>query len=545
MYRALDVDPMLTTLIYGEGSVNDATSIVMYETFASFVEEGVSNEGWAEAAAKFSEELFGSIFFGILVGVLGTYVFRVVHIGWLPPALTRLCACCPRSREHDVSGVSKKLHLLAQGSAAAAAAAAAGEKTSLLRGAPSSPDAAAEAHKRALLDNQHGEDDEDGPMSDIAVLAAAALSNAREQSTGRNARSSFAIFDAPDLTSIPLDMARAISRDREVKPDSSVFAQCAYILLMGYVAYMASEALHLSGVVAVLFTGISLNHFVRPLLTPEGKDFSEGTIRVLAEIADLTTFFQVGLDAALTFGTRDGIDTQGDAALLGFIVVGCYAGRAVAIFGLSSIINYYRRTPIPFNYQAMLWHAGLRGAGAYAFTLAFPTENRDVLIDATAGLVLITVLLCGATTGSMLSWSAIPWGHNFDPAEDHLHPAQHEEGPIRRASIAAAQAERAQGAGDGARKPSSRTGAGEAEWDEALRPNYKSVLVHGARVYVPVGGARAPVAEDAAPFTGAGPAPLHSVPTSANLRRREKALSWINRLDTRIRFWVSGVVRED
>jgi hypothetical protein len=71
------------------------------------------------------------------------------------------------------------------------------------------------------------------------------------------------------------------------------------------------------------------------------------------------------------------------------------------------------------------------------------------------------------------------------------------------------------------------------------------VLVHGARVYVPVGGARAPVAEDAAPFTGAGPAPLHSVPTSANLRRREKALSWINRLDTRIRFWVSGVVRED
>lgn len=31
IYRALDADPMLTVMIYGEGSVNDAASIVMYQ----------------------------------------------------------------------------------------------------------------------------------------------------------------------------------------------------------------------------------------------------------------------------------------------------------------------------------------------------------------------------------------------------------------------------------------------------------------------------------------------------------------------------------
>jgi len=361
------------------------------------------------------------------------------------------------------------------------------------------------------------DDEHEEHMTEIAALAAASLSAARSGALGANARSSFAIFEPSDMSSIPLDMARAITKDRELKPDSSVFAQCAFILLMGYLAYMAAEALHLSGVVAVLFCGISLNHFVRPLMTSEGKDFSEGTIRVLAEIADLTTFFQVGLDAALTFGTRDGIDSQADAALLGFILLGSLVGRAVAVFGLGALINYYRREPVPFNYLVMLWHAGLRGAGAYAFTLVFPTANREVLVDATAGVVLFTVLTCGATTSRMLTWTGVPWGHNFDPAEDMLHPSAHpdKEGPIRRASFA----------GPEAQAGAARSAAAAAA--AAKSPTFRTVLVHGAKVYLPLdGGAELQQG-------GAGGA------------RRLAALTWINRLDTRIRFWVSGVVRED
>ena len=362
------------------------------------------------------------------------------------------------------------------------------------------------------------ESEEDEHMTEIATLAAASLSAARSGALGANARSSFAIFEPSDLSSIPLDMARAITKDREVKPDSSVFAQCAYILLMGYVAYMAAEALHLSGVVAVLFCGISLNHFVRPLMTSEGKDFSEGTIRVLAEIADLTTFFQVGLDAALTFGTRDGIDSQADAALLGFILLGSLVGRAVAVFGLGALINYYRREPVPFNYLVMLWHAGLRGAGAYAFTLVFPTANREVLVDATAGVVLFTVLTCGATTSRMLTWSGVPWGHNFDPAEDMLHPSAHpdKEGPIRRASFAGAEAQAGAAASSARDADVAGAGAGGHTGSLAAASPYRTVLVQGAKVYVPLA---------AGTEQGAGGA------------RRMAAMTWINRLDTRVRVW--------
>jgi NhaP-type Na+/H+ or K+/H+ antiporter len=525
MYRSLDVDPMLSVLIYGEGSVNDATSIVMYQTFAHFMDEGVSNEGWSDAAEAFAEELFGSIFFGILIGILGTYVFRIVHIGWIPPVFTQLFSCCPRSRSHDYTGLSNRVNLLSDdrlnkaGTERNVKKNEPTEKSSLL--ASSTLTKTSSTHEVVVdphsSQGNKGDDEEiyhgmGEEINDVAALAAHTLHAARSDATGRYARSSFAIFDPPDKLSIPLDMARAITRDKEVKPHSSVFAQCAFILLMGYFAYMAAECLHISGVVAVLFTGISLNHFVRPLLSTEGKDFSEGTIRVLAEIADLTTFFQVGLDAALTMGTREGIDSSADAAFLGFLTVGCFVGRAVGIFFLGGVVNYFRRKPIPFNYQLMLWHAGLRGAGAYAFTLNFPGQNRDVLIDATAGLILITVLFCGATTSTMLSTSGIPWGHNFDPADSYLHPTQHEDkdGPIRRMSMAAMNE-----GGEGDDKGSNQSGSG-----------YKAVIVHGAKVYIKH--------ENAGQTRGA-----------EILSSREKTLSWINGLDTKIRFWVSGVVREE
>jgi len=525
MYRSLDVDPMLSVLIYGEGSVNDATSIVMYQTFAHFMDEGVTNEGWSEAAETFAEELFGSIFFGILIGILGTYVFRIVHIGWIPPLFTHLFSCCPRSRSHDYTGLSNRVNLLSENSLHGPGLETRGlkkseltEKSSLLASSSSTKFSSTNDDRIDPHALEHKNDNDEviyygmgEEINDVAALAAHTLNAARSDATGRYARSSFAIFDPPDKLSIPLDMARAITRDKEVKPDSSVFAQCAFILLMGYFAYMAAECLHISGVVAVLFTGISLNHFVRPLLSTEGKDFSEGTIRVLAEIADLTTFFQVGLDAALTMGTREGIDSSADAALLGFLTVGCFVGRAVGIFVLGGVVNYFRRKPIPFNYQLMLWHAGLRGAGAYAFTLNFPGQNRDVLIDATAGLILITVLFCGATTSTMLSTSGIPWGHNFDPADSYLHPTQHEDkdGPIRRMSMAANEGGHSDGEG-------LYQSGGE----------YKAVMVHGAKVYIK--------SDQAGPTRGA-----------EILSSREKTLSWINGLDTKIRFWVSGVVREE
>ena len=64
-------------------------------------------------------------------------------------------------------------------------------------------------------------------------------------------------------------------------------------MTMAYFSYMLAESCHLSGVVSSLFCGIAINNFVRPLLTEEGRAFSEGTVRTLSATADTGSFFQV------------------------------------------------------------------------------------------------------------------------------------------------------------------------------------------------------------------------------------------------------------
>lgn len=460
---------------------------VPLQTFSEFIEEGATDEGFGIAAKHFLVELFGSIGVGIALGIATTFVFRIVHMGWIPAWVGRVMPCCPRSRVPTGSN-----HLRSDSSLVAGLGQAYEDAPLLM-----SPSGQATPRKTlfgAGDDDAHRDRTDQHHEPSNSTAAAAAIAAATPGHLPRTNSGS----------QLAADVVSAIRRDHEVKPDSSVFAQTSFILTAGYLSYMAAESVHLSGVVSVLFTGISLNHFVRPLMDSEGKNFSEGTVRVLADVADMACFFQVGLDMALTFGTNRGLDTKGDAALLGFVLLAVMISRAVSVFGLSMVLNYYRREPVPGNHQMMLWHAGLRGAGAYAFTLVFPTTNRDVLVDATAGVVLITVLACGASSSRMLTWLGIPWGH-------HEHGSHGHHGVIA-------------GPGSSILSPSqqaallSSTGRGA---DGVPGSAYKVVMVSGARVYVPVASA-----------AGGG-------------NRRDRAIGWINRWDTKIRYWVSGVVRED
>jgi len=472
VYRALDADPLLTVMIYGEGSVNDAASIVMYQTFSSFIEDGISDEGIATAGEHFAAELFGSVALGLGVAILATFLFRCVHMGWIPQWISKICPCCPRSRTALPDNGDDE-NLVNIGTAY--------DNTPLLTPKKTQPNATKETTGTTKNETEEINRLPKVIKTPSRTIETAMLKNTPGVSTG---------------------VVRALLRDREIKPDSSVFAQTSFILTIGYLSYMAAESCHFSGVVSVLVSGIGLSHFVRPLMTTEGKDFSEGTVRVLAEIADMACFFQVGLDMALNFGTTRGIDTNQDISLVGFVILGILLGRAISVFGLSALLNYYRRTPIPLAHQIMLWHAGLRGAGAYAFALVFPTHNRDVFVDITAAIVLITVLACGATTTRMLTLTGVPWGH---------HDSNHHHHPVTSGSSDIHHAEGYQ----------STDGQLTDNTSSSPNGNYRVVIIQGARVFIPNG------------------------PIETESTRRDRAVGWINRWDTKIRYWISGVVRED
>ena len=262
----------------------------------------------------------------------------------------------------------------------------------------------------------------------------------------------------------------------------------------GYVAYLSAEACHLSGVVSVLFSGIALNHFVRPLLSAEGKEFSEGTVRVLSATADTSVFFQVGLDIALTMGTDRGIDTAAEGEMVGWVFLALLVSRAVAIFPLALLFNYFRREKLSWRHQVLMWHSAIRGASAYAFTLVFPTANKPVLVDLTAAMVLISVLFQATTMKPLFLMLGEGQGH-------------HDEGGGGMTMAEALKVESDDEGVDNAllsHAPPASPASG-----------YNTVIVQGARVYIPTHTAS----------------------------RAERVITWLNRIDTQLRWIISGIVR--
>lgn len=97
------------------------------------------------------------------------------------------------------------------------------------------------------------------------------------------------------------------------------------------------------------------------------------------------------------------------------------AARWVAVFPLSKVINAvirYRarrrglevRDELPYNYQAMLFWAGLRGAVGVALAALLTGENALALRATVLVVVVLTVIIFGGTTARMLEILGIRTG---------------------------------------------------------------------------------------------------------------------------------------
>ena len=172
------------------------------------------------------------------------------------------------------------------------------------------------------------------------------------------------------------------------------------LLCFSYMAFAVSEAAHCSGIVAAVTAGIAMNHFAKTNVSRQGRQASEGLLKFLAFLADSVIFFLVGLNAVLY---NQSISWPFVFATILF----CLIGRALNIFPLAFIINLRNHKPggrgrIPLNHQIVMWHAGLRGAIAYALAITFPSHHQKVIISTTSFVVLFTVFVLGGTTVPLL-----------------------------------------------------------------------------------------------------------------------------------------------
>ncbi|CAG5862022.1 unnamed protein product [Menidia menidia] len=191
--------------------------------------------------------------------------------------------------------------------------------------------------------------------------------------------------------------------------------ETALFFLMSWSTFLLAESCGFTGVVAVLFCGITQAHYTYNNLSEESTKRTKQLFEVLHFLAENFIFSYMGL-ALFTF--------QNHIFSPIFIIGAFFAifiGRALNIYPLSFLLNLGRRDKIRGNFQHMMMFAGLRGAMAFALAIRdTATYARQMMFTTTLLIVFFTVWVFGGGTTAMLSWLHIRVG--VDPDQD-LQPS--------------------------------------------------------------------------------------------------------------------------
>ncbi|XP_051517477.1 sodium/hydrogen exchanger 8 [Myxocyprinus asiaticus] len=166
------------------------------------------------------------------------------------------------------------------------------------------------------------------------------------------------------------------------------------MIIFAYLPYGLAEGIKLSGIMAILFSGIVMSHYTHHNLSPVTQILMQQTLRTVAFMCETCVFAFLGL-SIFSFPHKF------ELSFVIWCIVLVLLGRAVNIFPLSFMLNFFRDHKITPKMMFIMWFSGLRGAIPYALSLHLglePIEKRQLIGTTTIVIVLFTILLMGGGT---------------------------------------------------------------------------------------------------------------------------------------------------
>lgn len=196
--------------------------------------------------------------------------------------------------------------------------------------------------------------------------------------------------------------------------------ECCLFVLFPYFSYMLAEGLGLTGIVSILFTGIVMKHYTFSNLSENSQRFVSAFFHLISSLAETFVFIYMGFDIAME---------QHSWSHVGFIffsIIFIGVARAANVFSCAYLVNLVRPAPrqIPVKHQKALWYSGLRGAMAFALALQsvhdLPEGHGQTIFTATTAIVVLTVLLIGGSTGTVLETLQVVGDDHDGPLSESL-----------------------------------------------------------------------------------------------------------------------------
>lgn len=165
-------------------------------------------------------------------------------------------------------------------------------------------------------------------------------------------------------------------------------------IVLAFSAYGVATSLHFSGVFASAAAGITLRAMRGFVLTAQGPEDIDRFWEVIAFVANAVVFLATGLTLQLPRLLHEPL-------LVGTAIGVVVAARALLTFG---VLPLFATATFAAGWRATAFCAGMRGALSLALALGLPAQfpQREQIVDATFAVVLVTLVLQGATIEAFL-----------------------------------------------------------------------------------------------------------------------------------------------
>jgi CPA1 family monovalent cation:H+ antiporter len=196
-----------------------------------------------------------------------------------------------------------------------------------------------------------------------------------------------------------------------------------------YLAFLPAEAVHASGVLATVVTGLALAHLSPRVQTASARVTETITWRTVAFVLENAVFLLIGLQlpGLLSDAADSGLGVGRIAAVCAAVLGATIVARFVFVFGTAGILSVgppsMRRQAWSPAVAGLVSWAGMRGVVTLAAAQLLPEDlpDREVLLLAAFTVVVGSLLVQGSTLPWLVRRVGLP---PPDPAEDALRAAE-------------------------------------------------------------------------------------------------------------------------
>uniref|UniRef100_A0A8C2PLI9 Sodium/hydrogen exchanger n=1 Tax=Capra hircus TaxID=9925 RepID=A0A8C2PLI9_CAPHI len=163
-----------------------------------------------------------------------------------------------------------------------------------------------------------------------------------------------------------------------------------FVFLYSYLSYITAEMFHLSGIMAITACAMTMNKYVEENVSQK----SYTTIKYFMKMLSSTLIFIfMGVSTV-------GKNHEWNWAFVCFTLAFCLIWRALGVFVLTQVINWFRTIPLTFKDQFIIAYGGLRGAICFALVFLLPSSvfpRKKLFITAAIVVIFFTVFILGIT----------------------------------------------------------------------------------------------------------------------------------------------------